>query len=203
MVPASYAFQSLLLVKDVPARLPANMSSTEPGWALYRCDQPLTEAPTAARDDPCTLVSMSKVQRHYELRQTAYGWRRQVIAGWRLAARVVDDRLEDKGDVVWRFGAPEFLVVEVGSPARARRPAHLRAHRPASFDAGRQHSQAAACREHVCKGSLSRPIACARRGRHGRVALREATSAPCSRGSALPHPALAHIAAHTSPGSAG
>ena len=118
MVPASYAFQYILLVKDVPARLPANMSSMEPGWALYRCDRPLAEL-QSSRDDPCALVSMSKVQRHYELRQTVYGWRRQIIAGWRLAARVVDDQLVDKGDVVWRHGIPEFLVIEVGSPPRA------------------------------------------------------------------------------------
>ena len=28
-----------LLVKDVPRQLPANMSSMEQGWLLYRCDR--------------------------------------------------------------------------------------------------------------------------------------------------------------------
>ena len=37
---AAHGFMpSILLVKDVPANLPVNISAMEQGWILYRCDR--------------------------------------------------------------------------------------------------------------------------------------------------------------------
>ena len=77
-----------LLVKDVPRILPVNMSSMEQGWLLYRCDRAEAISHGEYRDEPCSSVPMGKVQRGYDLRQTALGWQRQTIVGWRLAAQL-------------------------------------------------------------------------------------------------------------------
>lgn len=108
-------FQSILLVKDVPSRLPVNISSMEQGWLLYRCDR--VSSQSLEREDPCVHVSMTKVQRKYDLAQHALAWQRQRIAGWRLAARVDHDELVSVHDT-WRYD--DFLVVEVSTPALAR-----------------------------------------------------------------------------------
>ena len=117
---AAHGFMpSILLVKDVPANLPVNISAMEQGWILYRCDRAQAPRPPAAAAamsseqpaDPCMLVNMNKVQRKYDLAQHALGWQRQRIEGWRLAARLDgDDRLVSVRGSAWHFS--EFLVVE-------------------------------------------------------------------------------------------
>ena len=124
LMAASTSFQSVLLVKDVPAKLPVNISGMEQGWLLYRCDR-ASEVET--RSDPCMKVSMIKVQRLYDLAQHALGWQRQRIAGWRLAARVEDEQLVSVRDSAWRVSS--FLVVEVPSQ-RPRCKACPRPRRP-------------------------------------------------------------------------
>jgi len=99
-----------LLVKDVPGQLPANMSSMEQGWLLYRCDRAEAISHGEYRDEPCSSVPMGKVQRGYDLRQTALGWQRQTIVGWRLAAQLEGGQLRSVADQAWRY--TEFLVVE-------------------------------------------------------------------------------------------
>ena len=109
----------ILLVKDVPANLPVNISAMEQGWILYRCDRAQAPRPPSAPSatsseqpaDPCMLVNINKVQRMYDLTQHALGWQRQRIEGWRLAARLDDDdRLVSVRGSAWHFS--EFLVVE-------------------------------------------------------------------------------------------
>ena len=74
---AAHGFMpSILLVKDVPANLPVNISAMEQGWILYRCDRAQAPRPPAAPAatsseqpaDPCMLVNMNKVQRKWVYR---------------------------------------------------------------------------------------------------------------------------------------